>query len=171
MPRRSRPPLPTPRRRDDDQLRRSLQRRPGRSGLQRVLRTLLADPGTTLCPALFLRPQLLPRPRLRLLRLAPATTIAATATVDRGSSFAAGSQEVKDCILVHLADITVSAHVRFAPTAASPKCSIRERSPMVVPSHARSRRPSPPPSPSNMPPGGFAGQGNGRGHPCGDWPG
>src|SRR5882724_3958891 len=54
--------------RDDDRLRRSLQRRPGRSGLQRVLWTLLADPGTALCPALFRRPQLRRRPRLQLLR-------------------------------------------------------------------------------------------------------
>src|SRR5712664_114386 len=57
-----------PPQRDDDRLRRSLPRRPGRSGLQRVLWTLLADPGTALCPALFRRPQLLPRPGLQLLR-------------------------------------------------------------------------------------------------------
>ena len=41
---------------------------PDRSGLQRVLWTLLADPRTALCPALLLRPQLLPRPGLQLLR-------------------------------------------------------------------------------------------------------
>jgi hypothetical protein len=75
-----------------ERLRRSLPRWPEASGLQPVLWTVLADPGTDMSSATTLMTPATSLVGATTTTLVPATTIADTATTaDRGSAFAAGN--------------------------------------------------------------------------------